>query len=107
MKLKQMIGMVLMSFALVVGAVTAVAQEKKGKVAPYPLKTCIVTENDLDSMGGEIRRVYDGQEVKFCCRPCIKKFERNPERYLERMRKEAAGESSAASDAAKSETPKS
>jgi len=57
----------------------------KGKVKSYPLDTCIVTENDLDSMGGEVTKVYKGQEVKFCCRPCIKKFDKNPEKYLSRL----------------------
>lgn len=55
------------------------------KTTPYPLKTCIVTENDLESMGGAITRVYEGQEIKFCCKPCIKKFEANPPRYLARI----------------------
>ena len=46
----------------------------KTRVKPYPLKNCIVTDNDLDSMGGEITKVYDNQEIKFCCKACIKKF---------------------------------
>jgi nitrous oxide reductase accessory protein NosL len=58
------------------------------KAKPYPLKTCLVSGNDLDSMGGPITKVYDnGQEIKFCCKPCIKKFEANPGKYLGKLPK--------------------
>ena len=53
----------------------------------YPLKTCLVSGNDLDSMGGPITKVYDGQEIKFCCKPCIKKFEANQAKYLSKLPK--------------------
>jgi YHS domain-containing protein len=49
---------------------------------PYALKTCLVTDSDLDSMGDEVSFVYQGQEIKFCCKPCEKKFLRAPEKYL-------------------------
>jgi len=53
---------------------------------PYPLDTCIVTDNTLGSMGRPITSVHEGQEVKFCCAPCVKKFERDPERYLQKIK---------------------
>ena len=53
---------------------------------PYPLKTCIVTDNDLGSMGDEQRIVHQGQEIKFCCTPCIGKFQKNPEKFLAKIR---------------------
>ena len=52
----------------------------------YPLKTCLVTDNELGSMGKVITKVYDGQEIKFCCKPCVKKFHANPEKYLARLK---------------------
>ena len=57
-----------------------------GGVKPYPLKTCIVTGNDLGSMGDEQRIVHNNQEIKFCCKPCIGKFKKNPEKYLAKLR---------------------
>ena len=36
-------------------------------------------------MGDPIVRVYNGQEVKFCCMPCVEEFESDPEFYLEKM----------------------
>ena len=56
-----------------------------GGTKPYPLKTCIVTENDLGSMGDEQRIVYQGQEIKFCCKPCTKKFAADPAKYLGKL----------------------
>lgn len=52
---------------------------------PYPKKTCAVTDNKLGSMGTPVTKVYSGQEVKFCCKPCVSKFEKNPERYLAKL----------------------
>jgi YHS domain-containing protein len=57
------------------------------KAKSYPLKTCLVSGNDLESMGGTITKVYAGQEIKFCCKPCIKKFEANQAKYLNRLPK--------------------
>lgn len=65
---------------------TPVATQAAAKTKSYPLKTCIVTDNDLDSMGGEIVKIYDGQQIKFCCKPCIKKFEANPPKYLKKLK---------------------
>lgn len=57
----------------------------KGTPKPYPLKVCLVTDNDLDSMGDETSIVYEGQLIKFCCAPCEKKFLKNPARYLAKL----------------------
>ena len=53
-----------------------------GAVRPYPLDTCIVTENALGSMGDPYVKVYDGQEIKFCCKPCVAEFEDDMEHFL-------------------------
>lgn len=52
---------------------------------PYPLKTCIVTDNALDSMGDTQTIVHEGQVVKFCCEPCVGKFKKNPAKYLAKL----------------------
>ena len=55
-------------------------------VKPYPLKTCIVTGNELGSMGDDQSFVYQGQEIKVCCEPCVAKFHKNPQKYLNALR---------------------
>ncbi len=52
---------------------------------PYPIKTCLVTDNELGSMGKVVTKVYDGRQIKFCCKPCVKKFEANPAKYLSKL----------------------
>jgi len=54
-------------------------------VKPYPLKTCVVTGNELGSMGDPITEVYQGQQMKFCCKPCVAKFHKNPAKYLAKL----------------------
>lgn len=65
---------------------TAAPATAADKAKPYPLKVCIVSGNDLDSMGGPITKVHEGQEIKFCCKPCIKKFDANPAKYLAKLK---------------------
>ena len=65
---------------------TAAPATAAEKAKPYPLKVCIVSGNDLDSMGGPITKVHEGQEIKFCCKPCIKKFDANPAKYLGKLK---------------------
>ena len=55
--------------------------------AAYPLKTCLVSDNELGSMGKVVTKVYQDQEVKLCCKPCIKKFDANPAKYLGKLKK--------------------
>jgi len=55
------------------------------EVKPYPSDVCIVSGNKLGSMGTPVTMVYKGQEVKFCCKPCVAKFNRNPEKYLKKI----------------------
>lgn len=64
----------------------ATAPTTQSSVKPYPLSTCIVTDNKLGSMGDPVTKVYNGQEVKFCCAPCIEKFEKDPEKYLAKLK---------------------
>lgn len=75
-------------------AVTAYAADAPAaepvKAKPYPLNTCIVTDEALDSMGGAIIKIHDGQEVKFCCKGCIKSFDKDPAKYITKMVERAA-----------------
>lgn len=56
-------------------------------VKAYPLNTCIVSGAQLGGMGEPVTKVYDGQEIKFCCNDCVAAFEANPERYLAKLKK--------------------
>jgi hypothetical protein len=65
------------------GADTPAADAPKAK--PYPFDTCIVTNEKLDAMGGAVTIVKDGQEVKFCCKGCVKSFNKDSAKYLKKI----------------------
>jgi hypothetical protein len=50
---------------------------------PYPLKTCMVTDEDLDKDAYVF--VYQGQEIKLCCKPCREDFDKEPAKYLKKL----------------------
>lgn len=58
----------------------------RAKTKAYQLKTCLVTDNDLDSMGDKQGFVHNGQQIKVCCEPCIGKFKKNPAKYLAKLK---------------------
>jgi hypothetical protein len=61
------------------------SESAKPKVKPYPLKTCVVSDDDLGSMGKPVVFVYKGQEIKLCCKACRKDFNQDPEKYLKKL----------------------
>ncbi len=56
-----------------------------GGVKPYTSDMCVTTDNKLGSMGDPVTLVYEGQEVKFCCQPCVAKFKADPQKYLSKL----------------------
>ena len=49
----------------------------------YPTKKCIVTG---DLLGGDtgtpIEIKYNGRLIRLCCKGCVKKFNKDPEKYV-------------------------
>ena len=76
MKLKLIL---LSSILLGAGSVSAASNS-------YPLKTCIVTGSKLGSMGTVVTKVYEAQEIKFCCKPCVKKFDKQPAQFMAQLK---------------------
>jgi YHS domain-containing protein len=65
------------------GAVdNAIAEQQR---ASYPLTTCIVSGEPLDSMGAPVEHVYRNRLVRLCCNGCIEKFDSDPAAYLEKL----------------------
>ena len=75
-----------MKTILTLAAVSALFAGAAFAAKKYPLNYCLVTDNKLGSMGKVITKVYDGQEIKFCCKSCIKKFEADPAKYLAKLK---------------------
>lgn len=66
-------------------AALATCAVSAAEVKPYPSDVCIISDNKLGSMGKPVTIVHNGQEVKFCCKPCVAKFNKNPEKYLKKI----------------------
>ena len=65
---------------------------------PDKLTTCPVSGDKLGEMGKPYVFEYKGQEVKLCCKSCRKDFDKNPEKYLKKIR--AADQANPAKDKA-------
>jgi hypothetical protein len=73
------------AFSLTLGAFAA-DKAPSGKGKPYPLKTCIVSDEPLGGDHGEpYVFVHEGQEIKLCCKPCLKDFNKSPATYLKKL----------------------
>ena len=81
--------MIAVAAALLSMTATGLAADKTdAKAKPYPLDKCIVSDEKL---GGEMGEPYvfthEGQEIKLCCKPCQKDFNKNPKKYLKKLEK--------------------
>jgi hypothetical protein len=74
----------------------------------YPLKTCVVSDEALGSMGKSPEYIYrvDGKPdrlVKFCCDGCQEDFLKNPEAALAKLEKPAKAAGAKKGDSAHSQ----
>ncbi len=56
------------------------------KPKPDLLTTCPVSGDKLGEMGKPLVFVYQGQEVKLCCPHCKKDFDKDPAKYIKKIR---------------------
>lgn len=73
----------LVAAALVLSPFASPAAEAKAK--PYPLKTCVVSDEKLGDMGTPYVFTHDGREVKLCCKSCLKDFNKDSAKYVKKM----------------------
>ncbi|MCX8091776.1 MAG: hypothetical protein N3I86_12740 [Verrucomicrobiae bacterium] len=62
------------------------AEKKEQKAKPYPLDTCLVSDEKLGEMGKPFVFVHEGQEIKLCCKSCKKGFDKDPAKYLKKIK---------------------
>lgn len=76
--------------ALLLTAMTATLRADDAKPAPRPdlLKTCPVSGEKLgeDAEMKPFTFTYKDQEVNLCCKSCKKKFDKDPEKYVAKIR---------------------
>ena len=66
--------------------VVALAGDAKPK-PEYPLTICVVSGEKLGSMGKSYVHEHKGKEVQFCCKSCLKSFDKDPAKYLAKIEK--------------------
>lgn len=79
-------------------ATSAFAQDSKPakavKAKAYPLDTCIVSDEKIDTSKDAKMKpytfTYEGQEIKLCCKSCEKDFKKDPAKYMAKLKEAAA-----------------
>jgi len=71
------VGLTLAMFAL--GAVAPLPVAAQGK----PQTTCLVLGGNINK---DVYVDYKGQRIYFCCAACIPEFQKDPEKYLEKLK---------------------
>ncbi|MDX1953768.1 MAG: hypothetical protein SFY81_16480 [Verrucomicrobiota bacterium] len=77
-------------FTLMVGLSLASVSAEEGKKAekakPYPLETCLVSD---EKFGGDMGEPYvfveEGREVKLCCKSCLKDYNKDKKKFTKKM----------------------
>lgn len=69
-------------------SVTGAADPKDtGVPASYPLKTCVVSGEEFGGdMGKAVKVTYEGTDVYLCCKSCIKKFNKEPAKFVAKVK---------------------
>ncbi len=80
------IGFSAILFTTLVAAVGLNAAEEK-KAKPYPLDTCIVSDEKIGADPGmkPYSFVHEGREVKLCCKSCLKGFKKDAAKYVAKI----------------------
>ena len=73
--------------AIAVAASLTVRAEDAKTPTPDKLTTCPVSGDKLDGdMGKPFVFTYKDQEVKLCCKSCKKDFDKDPDKYMTKIR---------------------
>lgn len=85
--MKRIIPIAMVIVAMLAGPLAVVGAEKKAsaKTKPYPLDTCLVSEEKLDSMGEPHVFVHQGREVMLCCKDCKGEFEKHTAKFVAKI----------------------
>ena len=60
--------------------------EQIAAAKPYPLKTCVMSGEELGSMGDPIVLIVGDQQIKLCCDGCIEDLKADPAKALAKLK---------------------
>jgi hypothetical protein len=65
------------------GSATLVRAADEAKPA-YPLTTCVISGEKLGAMGTPVVVTYKDTEIQLCCKGCVKTFNADADKYLQK-----------------------
>jgi len=68
-------------------AADANADKKSDKPKPYPLDTCVVSDEKIGADPGmkPYAFTHEGREIKLCCKGCLKDFNKDKAKYVKKI----------------------
>ena len=87
MKKQWMMSLAVALALVAVPGLQAADKAPDGKAKAYPLKTCVVSDEEIGKDADMKPHVFvhKGQEVKLCCKSCLKDFNKDPEKYMKKI----------------------
>lgn len=89
MKLIQTLTASIFALAFVAAPSQALAADAKDKetkgLKPYPLETCVVSNEKIGGMGDAFVFAQEGQEIQLCCKSCKKDFDKEPAKFMAKI----------------------
>jgi hypothetical protein len=67
------------------GLIESPSEEQIAAAKTYPLEVCIGSGEELGSMGDPVVMVYNGQQIKFCCKSCVDDFKEDPASHIAKL----------------------
>ena len=85
MKKMSSLSLIVLVSGLAMTALVSRAADKK--VKPYPLDTCVVSDEKLGADPSMKPHVftYEGREIKLCCKSCLKDFKKDSAKYVAKI----------------------
>ncbi len=84
MKFTKYLVTVVLLTGLAAGTLSLRAADKE-KPKPYPLDKCVVSDEKLGEHGKPYVFTHEGQEIKMCCKDCLKDFKKEPAKYMKKI----------------------
>jgi hypothetical protein len=66
-------------------APAGLAADAPAAAKSYPLTTCVVSGEKLGTMGKPFVHTVEGREVQFCCKACLKDFNKDTKKFLKKL----------------------
>lgn len=74
------------ALALSGGLFLHATDDKAAKAKPYPLDFCLVSDEKFEGSGMTPYEMnVNGQTIKFCCKSCVKDFNKDTKKYLQKL----------------------